>query len=89
MGNVNPPPPTTTATLLAVTNSTNGTIDVLSIDTQTGALVEVVGSPYAAGRNTSAIVVAGRYVYAANTAGGRIGRRPDGHPPIRIGIATE
>src|SRR5260370_41637508 len=35
-GNNNPPPPPTSAPLLAVTNSTTGTIDVFSISTKTG-----------------------------------------------------
>jgi 6-phosphogluconolactonase (cycloisomerase 2 family) len=53
-------------------NGSANTVSVFRIGS-TGTLTEVAGSPFAAGSNPSAIVVAGdQYVYAANTAGSSV-----------------
>lgn len=54
-------------------NGASNTVSVFKIATSTGALVEVAGSPFAAGSNTSAVVVAaGKFVYAANADGNSV-----------------
>ena len=52
-------------------NGSANTVSVLTIGSS-GALTEVAGSPFAAGSNPSAVLIAGQYVYAANTSGSSI-----------------
>ena len=70
-GNNNPPPPPTSATLLAVTNSTTGTIDVYSIDTKTGAPLPIAGDPLPEGPTPSAVAIdpQKRFLYVTTSSG--------------------
>ena len=70
-GNNNPPPPPTSATLLAVTNSTTGTIDVFSIDTKTGAPTPIAGDPLPEGPTPSAVAIdpQKRFLYVTTSSG--------------------
>ena len=52
-------------------NGTSNSVSVFKIGS-TGALTEVPGSPFAAGANPDAIVMAGTYVYAGNGQGGSV-----------------
>src|SRR5258708_18871191 len=67
----NPPPPPTSATLLAVTNSTTGTIDVFSIDTKTGAPTPIAGDPLPEGPTPSAVAIdpQKRFLYFTTSSG--------------------
>src|SRR5947199_10578239 len=42
----NPPPPATSATLLAVTNATTQSVDILDVDSRTGSQWCLAGSPW-------------------------------------------
>lgn len=66
-----PPPTPTTATLLAVTNATSGTIDLLTIDTKTGVPTPVAGDPLPDGPLASGVAIdpAKRFLYVASTSG--------------------
>src|SRR5450631_3277030 len=66
-----PPPPPTSATLLAVTNSTTGTIDVFSIDTKTGAPTPIAGDPLPEGPTPSAVAIdpQKRFLYVTTSSG--------------------
>src|ERR1700722_12155705 len=66
-----PPPPPTSATLLAVTNSTTGTIDVFSIDTKTGAPTPIAGDPLPDGPTPSAVAIdpQKRFLYVTTSSG--------------------
>ncbi len=70
-GNNNPPPPPTSATLLAVTNSTTGTIDVFSIDTKTGAPTPIARDPLPEGPTPSAVAIdpQKRFLYVTTSSG--------------------
>src|SRR4029077_10126262 len=70
-GSVNPPPPPTSATLLAVTNSTTGTIDILTIDTKTGTPTPIAGNPLPDGSTPSAVAIDAqkRFLYVTSTSG--------------------
>jgi 6-phosphogluconolactonase (cycloisomerase 2 family) len=67
----NPPPPPTSATLLAVTNATPGTIDILTIDTKTGTPTPIAGDPLADGPTPSAVAIdpQKRFLYVTSTSG--------------------
>jgi 6-phosphogluconolactonase (cycloisomerase 2 family) len=67
--NNNPPP--TSATLVAVTNSTTGTIDVLSIDLKTGAPTPIAGDPVPEGPTPSAVAIdpQKRFLYVTTSSG--------------------
>jgi 6-phosphogluconolactonase len=71
-GGSTPPPITpTTASLLAVTNATAGTIDLLTIDTTTGVPTPVAGSPLPDGAAASAVAIdpQKRFLYVASSSG--------------------
>src|SRR5665213_3559586 len=61
----------TSATLVAVTNSTTGTIELLSVDTQTGTPTPIVGDPLPEGPAPSAVVIdpLKRFLYVATSSG--------------------
>jgi 6-phosphogluconolactonase len=63
--------PPTTASLLAVTNATPGTIDILTIDTTTGVPTPIAANPLPDGPTPSAVVIdpAKRFLYVASTSG--------------------
>src|ERR1700732_85859 len=67
----NPPPPPTSATLLAVTNATTGTIDILTIDTKTGTPTPIAGNPLPNGPTPSAVAInpQKRLLYVTSTSG--------------------
>src|SRR2546421_5608666 len=67
----NPPPPPTSATLLAVTNATTGTIDILTIDTKTGTPTPIAGNPLPDGPTPSAVAIdpQKRFLYVTSTSG--------------------
>src|SRR6266853_1701935 len=67
----NPPPPPTSATLLAVTNATTGTIDILTIDTKTGTPTPIAGNPLPDGPTPSAVAIGPqkRFLYVTSTSG--------------------
>src|SRR5262250_1433137 len=52
-----PPPPPTNATLLAVTNATTGTIDILTTDPKTGNPTPIAGNPLPDGPTPSAVAI--------------------------------
>ena len=67
----NPPPAPATATLLAVTNATSGTIDLLTIDTKTGAPTPIAGDPLQDGPTASAVAIdpQKRFLYVTSSSG--------------------
>jgi 6-phosphogluconolactonase len=67
----NPPPPPTSATLLAVTNATAGTIDILTIDTKTGVPTPIAGNPLPGSPMQSAVAIdpQKRFLYVTSTSG--------------------
>jgi 6-phosphogluconolactonase (cycloisomerase 2 family) len=67
----NPPPPPTSATLLAVTNATTGTIDILTIDRKTGTPTPIAGNPLPDGPTPSAVAIdpQKRFLYVTSTSG--------------------
>jgi 6-phosphogluconolactonase len=66
-----PPPAPTTATLLAVTNAMSGTIDMLRIDTKTGAPTPIAGDPLSEGPTASGVAIdpQKRFLYVTSTSG--------------------
>jgi 6-phosphogluconolactonase len=66
-----PPPPPTSDSLLAVTNATSGTIDILTIDTKTGAPTPIAGDPLPGGPMQSAVAIdpQKRFLYVTSTSG--------------------
>jgi len=66
-----PPPPPTSAALLAVTNATAGSIDILTIDTKTGIPTPIAGNPFPDGSTPSAIAIdpQKRFLYVTSAAG--------------------
>jgi 6-phosphogluconolactonase len=67
----NPLPPPTSASLLAVTNATTGTIDILTIDTTTGAPTPIAGNPLPGGPMQSDVAIdpQKRFLYVTSTSG--------------------
>jgi hypothetical protein len=67
----NPPPPPTSATLLAGTNATTGTIDILTIDAKTGTPTPIGGNPLPDGPTPSAVAIdpQKRFLYVTSTSG--------------------
>jgi 6-phosphogluconolactonase len=70
-GGSSPPPPPTSATLLAVTNATAGTIDILTINTKTGVPTPIAGNALPGGPMQSAIAIdpQKRFLYVTSTSG--------------------
>jgi 6-phosphogluconolactonase len=70
-GGSTPLPTPTSASLLAVTNATNGTIDLLTIDTQTGVPTPLAGDPLPDGPAPAAVAIdpKKRFLYVASTSG--------------------
>ncbi|MBV8911296.1 MAG: beta-propeller fold lactonase family protein [Gammaproteobacteria bacterium] len=66
-----PPPSPTSASLLAVTNATSGTIDMLTIDTRTGVPTPIVGNPLPDGPAASAVAIDPhkRFLYVSSLSG--------------------
>jgi 6-phosphogluconolactonase len=66
-----PPPPPTTESLLAVTNETAGSIDLLTIDTTTGVPAPVASSPLQDGSTPAAVAIdpLKRFLYVVSTSG--------------------
>jgi 6-phosphogluconolactonase len=66
-----PPPPPTSASLLAVTNATAGTIDILTIDTKTGVPTPIAGDPLPGEPMQSAVAIdpQKRFLYVTSTSG--------------------
>jgi 6-phosphogluconolactonase (cycloisomerase 2 family) len=66
-----PPPPPTNATLLAVTNATAGTIDILTTDPMTGVPTPIAGNPLPDGPTPSAVALdpQKRFLYVASSSG--------------------
>lgn len=64
------PPPPTSATLLAVTNATSGTIDILTIDTTTG-IPTPIADPLPDGPTASAVSIdpQKRFLYVSSSSG--------------------
>jgi 6-phosphogluconolactonase len=65
------PPTPTTATLLAVTNATSGTIDMLRIDTTTGVPTPIAGNPLPDGPTAAAVAIdpKKRFLYVSSLSG--------------------
>jgi 6-phosphogluconolactonase (cycloisomerase 2 family) len=65
------PPPPTTDSLLAVTNATAGSIDLLTIDTATGIPASVASSPMPDGPTPAAVAIdpLKRFLYVVSTSG--------------------
>jgi 6-phosphogluconolactonase len=71
-GNGNsPPPPPTSATLLAVTNATAGTLDILTIDTMKGTPTPIAADPLPDGPMASAVSIdpKKRFLYVTASSG--------------------
>src|SRR5437764_10112824 len=70
-GSNNPPPPPTSATLLYVPNEAAGTLDALTIDTQTGIPTPISGSPLPDGPMPRGIAVdpQKRFLYVTSPSG--------------------
>jgi len=66
-----PPPPPTTDSLLAVTNATAGSIDLLTIDTTTGIPASVASTPMPDGPTPAAVAIdpLKRFLYVVSTSG--------------------
>src|ERR1700689_985706 len=66
-----PPPSSTTDSLLAVTNATAGSIDLLTIDTTTGMPSSVASNPMPDGPTPAAVAIdpLKRFLYVVSTSG--------------------